>query len=147
MDNEINGFMMNQGNFHHNGNKMNTHTRKYIHIPKNKCKQVFHNDKMSCKIDFKVSEAIKKIADDMTPMSNYMQVPLKMPVDNTLKTCTWKDARELVVDPIVQQIHKQNNNMNYARKVVDDIEEQTMTHIDACDRTFQDLKVLWSNYE
>ena len=71
-----------------------------------------------------------------------MQVPLKMPVDTPLKTHTWKDARELVVDSIFQKNHKQKNDMNHARKVVDDIEEQTMTHIDACDRAFQDLKVL-----
>ena len=103
MDNEINGFMMNQGNFHHNGNKMNTCTRKYVQDPKNKCKPIFHNDKMSHEIYFKVSQAIKKIADDMTLTSNYMQVPLKMPVDTPLKTCTWKDACELVVDPIVQE--------------------------------------------
>ena len=74
-----------QGNFHHNG------TNRLVHIPKNKCKQVFHKDKMSHEIDFKVSQAIKKIAEDITPMNNYMQVPLKMPVDTPLKICTWKD--------------------------------------------------------
>ena len=58
----------------------------------------------------------------MTPMSNYIQVPLKIPVYTPLKTRTWKDAHELVVDPIVQQIHKEKNNINYARNVVDDIE-------------------------
>ena len=78
----------------------------------------------------------------MTPTSNYMQVPLKMPVDTPLKTRTWKYARELIVDPIVQQLHKQNNNMNYARKVVDDVEEQNMEHINAGDRVFKDLKAL-----
>ena len=71
---------------------------------------------------FKVSQAIKKIAEDITPMNNYMQVPLKMPVDTPLKIHTWKDSRELIVDPIIQHLKKQNNDMNYAKKVVDDIE-------------------------
>ena len=71
-----------------------------------------------------------------------MQVPWKMPVDTPLKIHTWKDSRELVVDPIIQQLNKQNNNMNYARKVVDNVEEQNVEHINACDRVYKDLKAL-----
>ena len=37
--------------------------------------------------------------------------------------------------------------MNYARKVVDDLEEQNMEHINACDRVHEDLKALWKNYK
>ena len=57
-------------------------------------------------------------------MNNYMQVPLKIPIDTPLKNHTWKDAHELIIDPIVEQLHKQNNNMNYARKVIDEIDDQ-----------------------
>ena len=148
MDNKINGFMMSQkqGCFHHNVNKINTCTHNYIHVPKNKCKPVFHNDNMSHEINFKVSQAIKKIADDITPTNNYMQVPLKMPIDTTLKTLTCKDAHELIIDPIVEQLHKQNNNMNCARKVVDEIDDQTTAHIEECNNTFKDPKVLQTNY-
>ena len=53
-----------------------------------------------------------------------MQVPLKIPVDTPLKICTWKDSRELIIDPIIQHLNKQNNKMNYAKKVVDDVDEQ-----------------------
>ena len=102
---------------------------------------------MSREIEFKVSLAIKKIAEDITPTNNYMQVPLKMPVDTPLKIRTWKDSWERDVDPIIQQLNKQNNNMNYARKVVDDVEEQNSEHINACDKVYEDLKALWKNYK
>ena len=138
MDEQIRGFKMNQvqESFHHNG------TNRLVHVPKNKCKQVFHKNNVSREIDFKVSQAIKKIAEDMTPKNNYMQVPLKMPVDTPLKIRTWKDSRELIIDPIIQQLHKQNNNLSYAKKVVDDVDEQNSEQINACDKVSEDLKNL-----
>ena len=53
---------------------------------------------------------------------------------------------ELIIEPIIQQLHKQNNNLNYAKKVVDDVDEQNLEQINACDKVSEDLKALRKNY-
>ena len=79
-----------------------------VTVPRKNYPKATHKNGISHEIDFKVSQAIKKISDD--PKNKKKEVKL-MPLDKPLKICTWNDATHLVFNHLTEHEQFSINQM------------------------------------
>ena len=90
--------------------------RVSVSVPRKNYAKAAHKNGISRQIDFKVSQAIKKIAEEPNLVNNSM-----LPLDKPLKTRTWSDSTHLVFDHMIEHeqyvINQNNQNLVYLRRL------------------------------